>query len=141
MELTVFILQRTLEADKILKHANMHVKKWTYSGDMQAAEVTLGEASEVVLSSETEAERMLGIIWIPSKDVFKFTVKINLSQLKNKSRVGPDLSREELREHPPKSISRRQYYSVIQSLFDPIGFLSPVLSVFNRSRSDCFCLA
>ena len=70
---------------------------------------------------------MVGILWDPKSDVFKFIVRINLSPLKKKSRTGPDLSKEELEIRPPAVITRCQYYSQIQSLFDPIGFLSPVL--------------
>ena len=54
-------------------------------------------------------------------------MKVNLSPLKNKTRLGPDLSKSDLLSHPPKVITRRQYYSQIQSLFDPIGLLAPVL--------------
>ena len=46
----------------MLKHANMHFKKWTFSGDEQASDVTLSESADVILSQETEIERMLGII-------------------------------------------------------------------------------
>ena len=118
--------QRTQEADEILGHANMHVKKWTMSGDRNR-EIKVGETAEVGLLEESECERMLGVVWDPSKDEFKFKVRINLSQLKHKSRVGPDLNREDLSRNAPMTISRRQYYSQIQSLFDPIGLLAPVL--------------
>ena len=30
-------------------------------------------------------------------------------------------------QDPPRTITRRQYYSQVQSLFDPIGLLAPVL--------------
>ena len=120
------LMKRTYEADQILKHAGMKVKGWTYSG------VNLGtpgaeETVQVVAHDSTDGERMLGVLWEPVKDVFKFTVKVNLSPLKNKTRLGPDLSKSDLLSHPPKIITRRQYYSQIQSLFDPIGLLAPVL--------------
>ena len=67
------------------------------------------------------------MIWDAKRDVFKFVVRINLSPLKNKSRTGPDLSKAELQSDPPRTISRRQYYSQVQSLFDPIGLLAPVM--------------
>ena len=70
---------------------------------------------------------MLGITWCPEEDVFRFVVKINLSAMKKKSRVGPDISKQQLLEDPPGEITRRQYYSQVQSLFDPLGLLSPVL--------------
>ena len=47
--------------------------------------------------------------------------------MKKKSRVGPDISKQQLLEDPPGEITRRQYYSQVQSLFDPLGLLSPVL--------------
>ena len=75
----------------------------------------------------SDGEGMLGIVWDAEKDVFKFLVRINLSPLKNKSRVGPDLSKSELMSNPPEVISRHQYYLQVQSFFDPIGHLAPVL--------------
>ena len=119
--------KRTLEADIILKHANMRVKKWMYSGDNSGEPVNVGESVEISPSESSGSERMLGVTWDPVKDVFRFKVTINLSPLKQKSRLGPDLTREDLVNNPPVTITRRQYYSQVQSLFDPIGFLSPVL--------------
>ena len=76
---------------------------------------------------ENNEERMLGVSWYAKEDVFKFKVRINLSPLKKKVRLGPDLGRNDLVQNPPKVITRRQYYSQIQSLYDPIGLLSPFL--------------
>ena len=66
-------------------------------------------------------------------DVFRFVVRIILSTLKKKTRMGPDISKEELLANPPSVITRRQYYSQIQSLFDPLGLLSPVLLTAKNS--------
>ena len=121
------LIKRTLEADQILSHANMRVKKWVFSGDGVDSIVRVGESPNSLLSESREEECMLGIIWEPHEDVFKFVVRINLTPLKKKSRTGADLTRQELLENPPKSITRRQFYSQVQSLFDPIGLLSPVL--------------
>ena len=44
-------------------------------------------------------------------------------------RAGPDLTKQELMTNPPHVITRRQFYSQIQSLFDPVGLGSPVLLV------------
>ena len=85
--------------------------------------------SEDCVSEVVETERMLGILWEPEKDVFRFKVRINLSSLRKKERLGPDLTKQELMHDPPKVLTRRQYYSQIQSLFDPLGFLSPILLV------------
>ena len=80
--------KRTYEADEILKHANMRVKRWIFSGDSSQDPVQLGEA-EVISSSgsEPELERMLGIIWDPRKDVFRFTVRIGLCRKCRKARL------------------------------------------------------
>ena len=121
------LIKRTLEADQILNHANMRVKKWVFSGDGVDSIVRVGESPNSLLSESREEECMLGIIWEPHEDVIKFVVRINLTPLKNKSRTGADLTRQELLENPLKSITRRQFYSQVQSLFDPIGLLSPVL--------------
>ena len=62
--------------------------------------------------------------------------------MKKKSRTGPDISREELQTNPHTVITRRMYYSVIQSLLNPTGFLTPVLlkgKIILRStwEGDC----
>ena len=118
--------KRTGEADKILLHANMKVKHWVYSSSNQEV-LSVGESSEVSVLGDLEMERMLGVLWDAGLDVFKFTVRVNLSPLKKKSRQEPDLSKQELIENPSRTITRRQYYSQIQSLFDPLGFLAPVM--------------
>ena len=71
---------------------------------------------------ETEVERDLGIIWSPGRYSFKFSVRINLSPLKKKLRVFPDLTKEELLNNALVTISRRQYYSQVKALFDPTSF-------------------
>ena len=119
------ILMRVKEANEILAHANMSVKNWIFSGDDE--EVGIGEIGENLPLEESGAERMLGVVWNPKEDAFKFKLRINLSEMKKKIRMGPDLSKEDLKKNPPTIVTRRQYYSQVQSLFDPVGFLSPVL--------------
>ena len=120
-------VERAKQADEILAHANMQVKKWVFSGDCVEA-MDIGESESLPLD-EVGTERMLGVLWNAKDDEFQFKVRINLSILKKKVRLGPDLTKQDLISNPPKVLTRRQYYSQIQSLFDPIGFLSPVLLV------------
>ena len=54
-------------------------------------------------------------------------MKINLNPKKKNIWSGPERTKKDLEENPPLQISRRQYYSQVQALFDPTGFLSPVL--------------
>ena len=87
----------------------------------------MGNVSGDLAEDEIQLERVLGIKWNPGKDVFKFVVLINLHLMKKKARSGPLLTKEELMTSPPSVIIRRQYYSQVQALFDPTGFLAPVL--------------
>ena len=119
-------LVRVREANEILGHANMKIKKWVFSGD-EDLPMDIGDLDGRLPVEDAAAERMLGIVWDPAEDVFRFMVRINLSTLKKKIRSGPDLSKQQLMDNPPNSITRRQYYSQVQSLFDPLGLLSPVL--------------
>ena len=96
---------RTSEADEILGHANMHIKKWVYSGE-NVEHIDIGEISGNLPVEEGNLERMPGVMWKPASDSFHFTVRINLSTLKKKIRVGPDISRKELLDSPPKIITR-----------------------------------
>ena len=80
------ILARTQEADRILQHANMTVKKWVYAGDSSPVEI--GSTSNVLAVDEEGLERMLGVTWEQKENVFCFSVRINLSTLKKKSRTG-----------------------------------------------------
>ena len=124
----VELRERVKEADIILKHANIHIKEWIFSGNSTET-VGIGDLSNNVPIEDIEMERMLGISWDPSADVFRFQVRINLSTLKKKSRVGPDITRQQLLEDPPTVITRRQFYSQIQSLFDPIGLLTALTCI------------
>ena len=71
----------------------------------------IGGINSVLTVDEVGSERMLGVTWEPKEDVFRFSVRINSSTLKKKSRAGPDLSKQDLMENPPQSITKRQYYS------------------------------
>ena len=67
---------------------------------------------------------MLGVSWYACEDLFQFRVRINLSPLKRKVQTGSDLNKNDLMERPPRIITRHQYYSHVQSLYDPIGLLA-----------------
>ena len=79
------------------------------------------------MADELELEKVLGLNWDSRKDAFRFSVKINLNPLKKKERTGPPLTKQMLLEAPPGRLTRRQYYSQVQALFDPTGFLTPIL--------------
>lgn len=97
--------EKTQQADKIINHANMKVKKWIVSGDNQD-EVEVGDLSNCLTPEEVGVEGVLEIIWNPRRDSFKISVRINLSPLK-KSQEGPDLSKAELLTKLVEHISMR----------------------------------
>ena len=68
----------------------------------------VGSLINCLTPEKAEVERVLGIIWNQQKDSFKLSVRINLSLLKKKSRMGPDLTKEELMTNPLASITQRE---------------------------------
>ena len=87
----------------------------------------VGNISGNLAADEFKLGWVLGIKWNPGRDVFKFVVSINLHPMRKKARSGPPLSKAMLLTSPPAVITRRQYYSQVQALFDPTGFLAPIL--------------
>ena len=53
------------------------------------------DLGNILPTEEKVRERLLGILWDPKTDSFRFQVCINLYLLRMKSRTGPDLSREQ----------------------------------------------
>ena len=76
---------RVAEADEILDSGGFNVKNWVFSGDSEA--VSIGDIGECLPLEDVGEERMLGVIWEPKEDVFRFKVRINLSPLKKKTRM------------------------------------------------------
>ena len=78
------LAEKTQLADQILIHAKMMVKRWIVCGDSQG-EVEAGNLSDNLTLEDAEIEQVLGVAWQPGRDVFKFSMKINLSPLLKKS--------------------------------------------------------
>ena len=103
----VKLAEKTKQSDEVLDHANMKVKQWIVSGEHQD-DVEEGSLINCLTPEKAEVERVLGIIWNPKIYSFKLSVRIHLSLLKKKSRVGPDRTKEELMTNPLASITQRQ---------------------------------
>ena len=58
---------KTKQADEVLAHANMKIKRWIVSGDNQD-DVEVGSLVNCLTTEEAEVERVLGIIWNPRKN-------------------------------------------------------------------------
>jgi hypothetical protein len=63
---------------------------------------------------ELSVERALGVEWNVETDVFQFKIL-----------------------HPDKPVTKRGVLSTLSSLYDPIGFVCPVLLEAMKSCSDC----
>ena len=104
-------LQETIhvrdELVKILASASMSVGKWAANHPSLLSGITAGEKSAKELSfSEGETVSTLGLRWIPVDDDFCFNISL---------------------PSPASSLSKRSMLSEISRLFDPIGWLAPVI--------------
>ena len=67
-------LIKTSRLDEIGEHAGMPTKGWTFSWE-DKSDVALGVGEEDVGEAN-----VLGILWVPKTDTFKFTVMLVLSK-------------------------------------------------------------
>ena len=64
--------QKTDQMDEITAHAGMSNKGWTYSGDV-SSDFEIG-----CDGGESEEEKVLGLLWDPKTDMFRFRTKLKL---------------------------------------------------------------
>jgi hypothetical protein len=93
---------------QMLKAGNFRIRKWACNklellNDLPIEDV---ELTDTKVFQEDESIKTLGILWIPRDDVFVFKAKITKNE---------------------KIITKRQVLSEIASLYDPLGWLSPIL--------------
>ena len=84
---------------------------------------------------------MLGLGWNPPTDTIYVKFNVNLSQKgKGKGFLGPDLNEESLMLVDKRLLTRRKLLSVINSIYDPLGLVTPVtirLKVAFRNLFKC----
>ena len=108
------------EVDHVFKKGNFHVKRWIFSGQQPNPDTL-----SIPVGMEGEKSRVLGIIWVPEKDVLQFAVKINFSKKKRKVCSGPDINKFELAKEMPLILTRRIVMSQALSTFDLPGLITP----------------
>ena len=123
------------DTEEILTLGSFRVKHWIVSGHYENCNVNV---------IESDYEKILGLKWNPKEDYFSFTVKVNFSPRVRKIRSGPNLERCEIEAKFPVVLTRRMILSQIASLYDPLGFVVPVIlrakilmrSMIARGNSD-----
>ena len=116
--------QKTNQMDEITTHAGMKNKGWTYSGDETCPEIEI--VSEV---GDAEEEKVLGLLWDPKTDTFKFQAKLKLKINLGNHQVDITISSEDELNFYSKDVvlTRRIVLANVMKVFDPIGLLSPII--------------
>ncbi|XP_062713981.1 uncharacterized protein LOC134290796 [Aedes albopictus] len=113
-------VQRAREVRFIHSQAGFEIRNWVSNSEaflQQLGETERSEAVHFNRDKSTDTERVLGIIWSPAEDVFKFSTKIR-----------DDLLPYLLEGKRP---TKRIVLSCVMSLFDPLGLLAP-FTIYGR---------
>ena len=81
---------------------------------------TSGETDPRVLDMQG---KVLGIQWNPTEDTLSYKLTINLTEKRGASRVGPDMSSEDLSGVRDRTWTRRTLLQAAQQNFDPLGMI------------------
>ncbi|XP_036325127.1 uncharacterized protein LOC118738310 [Rhagoletis pomonella] len=92
----------------VLLSAGMELRKWSSSCMQFIADIPPSdrETSDQLFFGERGAIKTLGMWWQPQPDVFRFRIKLN---------------------EIPETSTKREILSMIARIFDPLGWLSPMV--------------
>ena len=110
---------KTQRWDEICDHASMPNKGWTYTGDQVSSDIPLG--------GDEEVDKRLGQSWDPGSDEFLFKATLRVKLHEGGSKETTITTVEELLEFWDAIMNRRMLLSNVQSIFDPLGLLAPIL--------------
>ncbi|XP_043267646.1 uncharacterized protein [Venturia canescens] len=96
-----------LQLEQICARGCLPLQKWTSNSPaaLQHLDSSALQPEAVSIKSEDSTTKLLGLVWDPIKDVFRFNLQANFSS----------------------TITKRIALSETASLFDPLGFISPVI--------------
>ena len=80
---------------------------------------------------------VLGLPWSPGDDVIPYHVGVNISQKKNKTKLGPELSVDTVDQLDGLVITKRVVVSMINSVYDPLGFVTPITIKYKIMLREC----
>ena len=80
---------------------------------------------------------MLGVGWNPKTDLFHFSVRINFSRRRKKTRTGPDLNINQIPSEIPIALTKRMVLSQVNGIYDPIGLATPLTAKARYYYGNC----
>ena len=116
------MMETAATVGSILDTGGFSIKQWLTSN--QSASSTETTNTDIICATPDES-KVLGMYWEQSSDSFKFKIKLNFSEKHRKVKIGPDLTREQLKELDLSKLSKRSVLSQISGIYDPLGLLTP----------------
>ena len=109
-----------------IKSGSFHIKPWTFSGDRNSSEHFIIEKGiEANAESMTNSQRVLGILWNAEQDILYFKVKLNFNLKKRGMKIQPNLLKNEIEFIKTEQYTKRMILSQINSIYDPLGLITP----------------
>ena len=112
------------KAELMLAKGGFQVKCWQFSGDSGPVSAPQTKAS-ALLKGDDVTTRVLGVGWIPERDVISHAVVLNFSAKRRGEQTGPNLKASDLPQAIPLVLTRRMVLEQVMMVFDPLGLLCP----------------
>ncbi|XP_033730738.1 uncharacterized protein LOC117320185 [Pecten maximus] len=104
------------DIDVVLEKGGFKVKHWTLSG-----------MSTALGNNVNTQEKVLGMIWDPKMDTFKYKARLNFSPKVKKIHQEQNLSEGDIPNQIPQRLTHRMVLSQVSSIFDPLGLITPFI--------------
>ena len=104
------------DAERALEKGGFKVKEWIVSGSTRIHNI-----NDV---TSYGGEKVLGMLWNPEEDSFRFEICINVEKRNKKKKEHLEI--HDVAENIPTNLTRRMILSQIASIYDPLGLITPV---------------